>query len=622
MSDAAATYDIGINLKKVGDGWDDLSAGVGSFTGMLDRAAGKLASLGSYAAFGAATAGLTALTWSVTHLNAQAEGAAISLGTIFSVNGLAGDVPSGIKLAGDTIAKMRIDAQKLPGEFEDLQTIFTMGATSAFRSGASIDQWRQMSANAMAAGATLMMPMDQVAREMTQLMEGHAGSHNVFGSKLGFTGDEARKLNAMPGDKRRDAITGELTKFSGALDVFSRSYEGVSSTLEDNLKSFARVATEGIFDELKTSMGSVNHWFSENQDKVDAFAHHLGHRLVDAFEWGKEKILEWYPLVENFATVAYQRMSDFWDGVEPYVQSFASAMKDALADPNGTITSLTRLFELYATLKVGSAGFGIAGGLYDASRGAGGMLAGWMGKGAGAAGGAAASVAGNAAYSGAFGSLGGVAPAAESSAVALSGLGASATVAGGVFLGAVAAWGWAVYEAVGLSDELQRNQQLDAQARGEAAGREIESMIAAGDSWEAISNQMDSIRARFSTTEDMMDTTGKGLGEFGRVTDEAGLQIANLAMQAAVAAGSLATVRPLPGAFDWAPGQASEPLKPKPSMKGGHGGTSIQKVEIVVTSNQNPSRIALAVHAQLAGLSTNKRYSPDVPNFSAPDEGG
>jgi hypothetical protein len=57
-------------------------------------------------------------------------------------------------------------------------------------------------------------------------------------------------------------------------------------------------------------------------------------------------------------------------------------------------------------------------------------------------------------------------------------------------------------------------------------------------------------------------------------------------------------------------------------MKGGHGGTSVQKVEIVITSNQNPSRIAQVVEARLNGLSNNKRFSPDVRNFSAPDERG
>ena len=47
----------------------------------------------------------------------------------------------------------------------------------------------------------------------------------------------------------------------------------------------------------------------------------------------------------------------------------------------------------------------------------------------------------------------------------------------------------------------------------------------------------------------------------------------------------------------------------------------IQKVEIVVTSNSSPSRIARVVEARLANLSRNRRSSPYVPNYSSRDEG-
>lgn len=64
-----AQYDIGIKLHKVGDGWDDLSAGMGRFSGQVDGVVGKLASLGSWAAFGAGTAAVGALTYGVMNLN-------------------------------------------------------------------------------------------------------------------------------------------------------------------------------------------------------------------------------------------------------------------------------------------------------------------------------------------------------------------------------------------------------------------------------------------------------------------------------------------------------------------------------------------------------------------------
>ncbi|HEX7464456.1 MAG TPA: hypothetical protein VF382_06145, partial [Actinomycetota bacterium] len=49
---------------------------------------------------------------------------------------------------------------------------------------------------------------------------------------------------------------------------------------------------------------------------------------------------------------------------------------------------------------------------------------------------------------------------------------------------------------------------------------------------------------------------------------------------------------------------------------GGGGGTNIAKVEIVVTSNQDPSRIAQAMVDELGKLSRFRRSSSYVPNYS------
>jgi hypothetical protein len=51
---------------------------------------------------------------------------------------------------------------------------------------------------------------------------------------------------------------------------------------------------------------------------------------------------------------------------------------------------------------------------------------------------------------------------------------------------------------------------------------------------------------------------------------------------------------------------------------GGGGGTHIQKVEIVVTGNPEPSRVARLVKDELANLSRRPKASPDVANYSRP----
>ena len=50
-----------------------------------------------------------------------------------------------------------------------------------------------------------------------------------------------------------------------------------------------------------------------------------------------------------------------------------------------------------------------------------------------------------------------------------------------------------------------------------------------------------------------------------------------------------------------------------PKHPGGKGGTSIQRVEIVVTQNNNPSRVARSIVDELSKLQRNPRVSKYAP---------
>jgi hypothetical protein len=62
--------------------------------------------------------------------------------------------------------------------------------------------------------------------------------------------------------------------------------------------------------------------------------------------------------------------------------------------------------------------------------------------------------------------------------------------------------------------------------------------------------------------------------------------------------------------------EAQKKLAPKPGAGGGGGGTNIQKVEIVVSSNEEPSRIARRVVDMLADIGRHPTASRHAPNFS------
>ena len=63
-----------------------------------------------------------------------------------------------------------------------------------------------------------------IPREMAMLLAGRAGSHNVLGQRLGFTGDKAHALQQMAPEERLKAINTELDRYSAATDRFSHTF--------------------------------------------------------------------------------------------------------------------------------------------------------------------------------------------------------------------------------------------------------------------------------------------------------------------------------------------------------------------------------------------------------------
>lgn len=616
--DAAAQYDVSINLKRVGAGWEDLSSGVGKFASMIDSVGDRIVGLGIGAAFTAGAAGVAAMTYGIFSLNNEAEKAAISIGTIFSVNGLASGVPQGITMAKDTIAQMRKDVQALPVQFSELQEVFKTAAIPMFQAGASIDQAEKLAVKASAAGAVMGLDQSMVAREFGMLLAGRAGSHNRFGTMLGFSGEKAKELNKDDPAKRMELVSAELNKYSGAIDAFKSSFQGMETTLIDNVKNFGRLATAPVFEEVKTTMGEINDWFTANQTAVASFETTLGLGIRDAFLWGKKEIEEWAPIVENFVSVAYDRMKDFWTSIEPYVSSFAGAIKDALSDPNGTIDKLKDLFELYAAVKIGGGLLSLGGAGMDLARGAGGML------GAFSKGSAAEQVVTRGAGL-EYGELG--LGAGEAGSVGAGAVGAGGAAVGAAFLVAIAAWTAAVTFGVQAYNEAHAQTQADRQARADANGREITAMINAGDSFDDISERIDFMSQPVDAAAWAMNDVAisaalaaASLDQISKDYNTAGDKRMDDMAGDAMAAAMLVNKFDKGGMAGSSAAAAADAKKSKPTMKGGHGGTSIQKVEIVLTSNQSPSRIARSIHGELAKLSNNRRTSPFVKNFSAHDE--
>lgn len=572
-------------FKRVRDSAAELGSTLSNaFTAAVEKAADiglSLAKVGAVAAGGA-------LTYGVVSLNNELEKTQISLAAIFGANGQSNDMRDGMLKAGDVMKDMRKDAAALPGEFKDLIGIFRNASIPGFQAGMDINQLRAMSAKVMAAAAVTGVPMEQASREFAMLMEGRAGAHNVLGLRLaGLGGDKAEAFNKSSGADRVKTLNSALEKFAPAIDTYSTSFDGLSSTMLDNAKKFLGATTAGLFERVKIAMKDANAWFDAHEGSIMRLADKIGEKLNYAFEVGREKILEWGPPILVFAANAKDAIADIWNSIEPILERLGPKMKAALMDP-GTIDHMRDVLKLYGAVKIGTTLAPAMSGIGNLASGLGGM--------------------GGIELAAAAGPLAALLIAAAGAMSALSDETSyfhdSATAA---WQGIKADMGDTVEHLGQAFEKLEPLMIKVAEAGGTVLLQSLENTAY--------------LLSEFAAAINLVVTVvGDGIDKINqKINFFTGYMIGDLNKDPQNVPNSREPFSPMSlHATDATAAELDKVLaKTKTGAGGGGGGTHIQKVEIVVSSNQDPSRIARLTREEFENLARNPTSSPFVRNFSA-----
>lgn len=605
----SALYRVGHSLNSLGG---KLMAPFDAVVGKMAEATASIAKFGGAAAFGA-------ITYGATKLNSELEKTTISLAAMIKANDKAETMGDAIGLSAKLMRDMRKDAAALPGTFEDLANITRTVMIPGLHAGMDLTQLRKFAQRTMAAGVTAGLDPGMIGREMAMMLEGRGGARNVLEQRiLGKSGNAAKKFNQLGMDDRLKEINVALSKFDPAIEQFSHSYTALSTTLITNAKMFLATATLPLFEKIKSTIGQMNNWYDSNKKMVDSYAENLGAKLASAFDWGKAKILEWYPAIEAFAINAYDKVMGFWEGNKSSIESIGSSIQEFLKAPD-SIDKIIHALELYLLAK--GSGQVVSMGLSLAQVGVGMRTMSLLSKGAAGAGAAAAG-------SGAVEAAAGAAAAGASVGVAAA-LGAIAAVA---TVGVVA--GVSAMEQVnaqsGKGTKIDRMWK-DAQEQWTIAGQDwkytMDQMaIAVKPATDGIASLYNALGEGFvaacSGAASAISTVTGALAQASRWLNhgggDSGDELPPGEKAKVSSAMNIARIanRPVWHGDDWR--KVGDPALEKASKKyksehpGGGGGTSIQKVEIVVTSNQDPSRIARQVFDVMQGIQRNPKVSRHV----------
>lgn len=400
----------------MGDGFSAVgTAAAGAFTSAVEKVGALALGMAQIAGAGA----LGAITYGVTGLNKELETTRVSLAAVLNANGQStGGIEGAMESASGWIKQMKIDARDLPGEFEDLLGIVQTGAGAAFKMGLDPQRFEKMASSAMAAGKALAVPLDQAGRELAQLMEGRAGAHNVFGTRIGIDAHStykdvdgaAKRFNELTKEGRAKVLDEKIGAFQPAIKAFANTYDAQSSTAVDNVKQLLQIGTQELFGRVVNDLRDLNEWMEANRGNLEAWAREIGHDLVSMHDKARALFEEWAPILKQFGENAYKKFGELWKEAEPYVAKIAGYMKEFFKDPE-SIDKMITLLKLYVGIKA-----------YGALTG--GPMAGLLGAGTQALTGAAGAAAGGATTSVFGATVGG--PAAG----AVTGLAGIAAIAG------------------------------------------------------------------------------------------------------------------------------------------------------------------------------------------------
>jgi hypothetical protein len=576
--------------------------------GVLEGIADKIVSVAEHAAVIGGGAMFAGAVYGVTKLNNELEQTTISLAAVFKAQGFTTDFERGMRMSADQVARMKVDVKTLPGDLGQLSNIMNVIATPAAQGGMNPDAIRKLAGETMLVSTILRVPLDMAGREMANLLAGRATGHNVLGTRLGLIGARAHQFNAETPEARVKDIENIFSKYKSAEDAFAGSFIARWTTLKDNIKyGFLADATAPLFDAVKGTISKINTWFDNNQDRVKSWANAFGTHLASSWNMLTSAAHRFGPALDNLG----RRFFDLWSAainnaykLEPIIDKVAGFLaRIDLKDITHAATTVAEMKLAGMGLNAIGSGLGMASRgmmMYNLSR-----LAAGGGKG-----GAAAGEGG-----GAGGILGGL-TFGDALVTGVAGL-AAFTVALGTAKGAL-------------------ENIVDPNAK--AHDRDVNILKRVGD------------KLPDGLLDSMQKLSEPGL--WNRVAD-GGLILIDMLQQLGQAFNPLSSrfaLNPfganfgtfyVPGAnvgpadyHDLTKGDANVPAVPKredpqekweqllndPKMRhrlpGGGGGTNIQKVEIIVKGNDDPSRVARLTREELLKLARNPTRSPYAPAVS------
>lgn len=221
--------------------------------------------------------------------NAEMESARLGTATLINMFQKTGQ-PRALQLAADLTEKLRVDAENLPGSFQELQQMFKGIAVTGLQSGLGLDDIREISSNAVVASKAFGIQADVFMRDIQQMMQGRLtvrdmGARTLLG-QIGMGHEDFNKIARSDPQKAAKMIkqllgTGAIKE---AADAYEKSFSGTVERLKSKFQKIFGDIGMPLFDAIKEDMDRLEKWMADNPEKLKKIINDVGQMLVSVYE--------------------------------------------------------------------------------------------------------------------------------------------------------------------------------------------------------------------------------------------------------------------------------------------------------------------------------------------------
>ncbi len=154
------------------------------------------------------------------------------------------------ELAGDQLAKLKVDAINTTATFEQIAPAFQAGLGPGLAAGLSLDEIRATTVQIVQAAGSLGIPMHQVNQEVRAILEGTINEDARLAKVLGISNEMVKSWKAQ--GTLAEELNKRLDKFTLAGERAANTLDGLKSNLQEALNVFSGDATDQAFEVLKT----------------------------------------------------------------------------------------------------------------------------------------------------------------------------------------------------------------------------------------------------------------------------------------------------------------------------------------------------------------------------------